>query len=119
MRANLYIPTSMVSGQNHGTALEIGNSWVGTGGSSFSGNHWDGGVNNLVVSNIELTGPQVIEYFQTGEAFATHEYYDDLTSYCQLGEDNYPDVIDDKGNVTGGVLVNGSADDFKDVPEPV
>lgn len=119
MRANLAIPNSMVSGQSPGSALEIGNSWSGTGGAGFSGNHWDGGVNNLIISNMELTGPQVIEYFQTGEAFPTHEYYDDLTSYCQLGEDTYPDVVDDKGNITGGALINGSAEDFKDVPEPV
>jgi len=116
MRANLLIPASMVSGQNHGSALEIGNSWDGPGGATFDGTHWDGGVNNLIVSNTELTGPQLTEYFQTGEDFTTHEYYSDLTSYCRLGEDTHPNVVDDKGNMTGGVLVNGSADDFKDVP---
>ena len=119
MRANLSIPASMVSGQNHGTALEIGNSWTGTGGAYFSGQHWDGGVNNLVISDMELVGPQLTEYFQTGETFPTHEYYDDLTSYCQLGEDTYPNVVDDKGNITGGILVNGTSDDFKDVPPPI
>ena len=116
MRANLFIPASMVSGQSHGTALEIGNSWDGPGGSTFDGTHWDGGINNLIVSNTELTGPQVAEFFQTGEDFTTHEYYSDLTSYCRLGEDTYPNVVDDKGNITGGVLVNGTAEDFKDVP---
>ena len=116
MRANVAIPASMVSGQSVGTELQIGQSWSGTGGSNFSGFNWDGGVNNLIVADTELTGPQVTEYFQTGEDFTTHEYYPDLTSYCRLGEDTYPNVVDDKGNMTGGVLVNGAADDFKDVP---
>tara|TARA_R110002096_G_scaffold6194_1_gene28343 strand:- start:556 stop:1635 length:1080 start_codon:yes stop_codon:yes gene_type:complete len=119
LRANVLIPASMVSGQSHGTALEVGNAWTGTGGSGFSGNYWDGGVNNLIISDMELVGPQVVEYFETGEAFPTHEYYADLTSYCQLGENSYPDVVDDKGNITGGVLVNGTADDFRDVPAPI
>jgi len=125
MRANLLIPASMVSGQSVGTALEIGNGWTGTGGAGFSGNHWDGGVNNLIIADMELTGPQVAEYFQdqsgdpdapSSDSFLQAEYYPDLTSYCRLGEDTYPDVVDDKGNITGGALVNGTSDDFKDVP---
>jgi len=116
MRANLFIPTSMVSGQNHGTELQVGKSWSGPGGAYFSGAAWDGGVNNLIVSGTELIGPQIDEFFQTGEDFTTHEYYSDIAAYCRLGEDTYPDVVDDKGNMTNGELVNGSAEDFKDIP---
>ena len=45
------------------------------------------------------------EFFQTGEDFTSHEYYPDLTSYCRLGEDAFPNVVDDKGNITSGELV--------------
>jgi len=79
--------------------------------------HWDGGLNNLIMSDQVLVGPQVDEFFQTGEDFTNHEYYPDLTSYCRLGEDTFPNVVDDKGNVTNGVLVGGTAEDFADIPE--
>ena len=64
-----------------------------------------------------MTGPQLDEYFQTGEAISSAEYYADLTTWAKLGEDTYPTVTDQKGNATGGSLVNGAANDFKDVPE--
>ena len=125
MRANLYIPTSMVTGQNIAGGLKIGDNWSGVGGSSFSGVNWNGGVNNLIGSDIKFTSPFVEEYFQNQsidpenpDAFFTGaEFYDDLTFYCKLGEDTYPDVTDEKGNLTNGELFNGSADDFKDIPE--
>jgi len=78
--------------------------------------HWDGGINNLVVSDQVLVGPQIDEYFQTQDQFPEHEYYPDLTSYCRLGEDVYPAVTDELGNMTGGELQNGAPSDFKDVP---
>jgi hypothetical protein len=78
---------------------------------------WDGGVNNLILSNTQMQGPQLDEYFQTGEAISSAEYYADLTTWAKLGEDTYPTVTDQKGNATGGSLVGGAANDFKDVPE--
>ena len=109
MRANLAVNSTVKSGSSHDANL-----YVGKGSGSII--HWDGGVNNMVMSDQVLTGPQVAEFFQTGEDFTTHEYYPDLTSYFRLGEDTFPNVVDDKGNVTGGVLVNGTSEDFKDVP---
>ena len=109
MRANLLVNATVVAGNSADATLSIGK---GVG----SIIHWDGGINNLVISNQVLVGPQVDEFFQTGEDFNTHEYYPDLTSYCRLGEDTFPAVVDDKGNVTGGVLVNGTSEDFADVP---
>lgn len=79
--------------------------------------YWDGGVNNLIIADMEMTGPQLAEYFQTGEEYSSAEYYADLTTWAKLGEDTYPNVTDQKGNATGGSLVNGAANDFKDVPE--
>ena len=109
MRANLAVNATVIAGNSADGTLSIGK---GVG----SIVHWDGGINNLVISDQVLVGPQVDEFFQTGEDFTTHEYYPDLTSYCRLGEDTFPAVVDDKGNVTGGVLVNGTSEDFADVP---
>ena len=124
MRANLAIPQTMIDNQNITGGLCIGKSWAGTGGSFFSGINWNGGVNNLVGSDIAFTGPFVEEYFQNQsndpdnpDAFFTQaEFYDDLTFYCKLGEDTYPTVSDEKSFLTGGELINGAADDFKDIP---
>ena len=124
MRANLRIPTSMVTSQDITGGLKIGDAWTGTGGSSFSGVNWNGGVNNLITSNLKFTGPFVTEYFQNQSSdpdnpdsfFTQAEFYADLDGYCKLGEDTYPTVSDEKGNLTGGQLYNGAADDFKDIP---
>lgn len=124
MRANLSIPQSMVDNQNITGGLCIGKEWSGVGGSNFSGVNWHGGVNNLIGSNIEFTGPFISEYFQNQaidpedpDAFFTSaEFYDDLAFYCKLGEDEYPNVTDEKSALTNGQLVNGAADDFKDIP---
>ena len=86
--------------------------------------NWDGGVNNLIGSDIEFTGSFIEEYFQNqsnnpespDEFFTGAEFYPDLSFYCKLGEDSYPQVTDDKGFLTGGELFNGSPEDFKDIP---
>ena len=125
MRANLSIPQSMIDAQNIAGGLCIGKPWSGVGGSGFSVFNWDGGVNNLIVSDIVMSGPALDEYFQdqsgdpdapSSDSFTTAEYYPDLTAFCKLGEDTYPQVVDVKGNITGGSLINGTAEDFKDIP---
>ena len=115
-RANLAIPQTMVEGQNITGGLCIGKEFTGVGGASFSGINWHGGLNNLLVSNIAFTGPHLTEYFQTGEAFTAMELYSDVVAYAKLGEDTFPNVTDEKGLLTGGELINGAADDFKDIP---
>ena len=111
LRANLLV--------NANTRVnQVGNSLcIGKGVNTNLGTSalWDGGVNNLIISDQVLVGPQVDEFFQTGEAFTEHEYYADLTTYARLGEDTYPNVVDTKSNATG-VLVNGAANDFVDIP---
>jgi len=124
MRANLAIPQSMVDSQDIAGGLKIGGEWTGVGGSSFSGINWNGGVNNLIGSDMEFSGPFVEEYFQNQSSdpdnpdafFQQAEFYPDLTFYCKLGEDVYPNVSDEKSTLTSGELFNGSADDFKDIP---
>ena len=116
MRANLFISDAMRANQNIDGPFCIGKAWAGEGGENWSGKHWNGGVNNLIYSNIVFTGPHLDEYFQTGEAFAQMELYDDLQSYCRLGEDTYPAVNDSLSGFSGGELKNGKNDDFIDVP---
>jgi len=124
MRANLSIPQSMIDGQNIAGGLKIGESWTGVGGSYFSGVNWNGGVNNLIGSNIKFTTPFIEEYFQNQAVdpenpdsfFTSAEFYPDLTFYCKLGEDAYPTVSDEKSTLLDGELYNGSPDDFKDIP---
>jgi len=124
MRANLAIPQTMIDGQDITGGLKIGDNWSGVGGSYFSGVNWNGGVNNLIGSDIKFTAPFVEEYFQNQSVdpdnpdafFTSAEFYPDLTFYCKLGEDAYPTVSDEKGTLTGGELFNGAADDFKDIP---
>ena len=125
MRANLSIPQSMIDNQNISGGLCIGKSWSGVGGSFFSGKNWNGGVNNLIGSQLKFETPFIEEYYQNQsndpdnpDAFFTQaEFYDDLNVYCKLGEDAYPDVVDTKGTLTGGELINGTAEDFKDIPQ--
>ncbi len=125
MRANLSIPQSMVDSQNIVGGLKVGCDWTGTGGSNFSGVNWNGGVNNLIGSSIVFSGPFVAEYFQNQAVdpespdsfFTGAEFYSDLDFYCKLGEDTYPAVEDTKSLLTGGQLVNGASDDFKDIPQ--
>ena len=115
-KANLLIPQTMIDGQNINSGLSVGKGWDGEGGSAFSGVNWHGGLNNLILSNIQLTGPHLVEYFQTGESFESMELYPDLTAYCKLGEDTYPSVSDEKSLLTNGKLINGSLENFKYVP---
>ena len=123
-RANLSISQTMIDGQDISGGLEIGNAWSGTGGANFSGTNWNGGVNNLIGAPIAFTGPFLTEYFQDqstdpdnpNDGFETAEFYSDLDVYCKLGEDTYPDVTDEKGTLTGGELINGTPEDFKDIP---
>ena len=113
---NLLIPQSMIDGQNIERGLCIGKGFNGVGGSRFSSINWNGGFNNLILSNIAFTGPYLIEYFQTSEDFTKMELYSDVVAYAKLGEDEFPNVKDEKGLLLGGQLVNGKAGSFKDIP---
>ena len=57
MRANLAIPQSMIDNQNIAGGLKIGDNWSGVGGSTFSGVNWNGGINNLIGSDLKFTSP--------------------------------------------------------------
>jgi hypothetical protein len=95
--------TVLANSSNSSATFEVG---MGVGAS-----HFEGGVNNLVISDIVLQGANIADYFATGLDFTEHATYSDYTTYCRLGEDVYPAVTDSKGNATG-VLANGTPIDF-------
>lgn len=115
-RANLAISQTMIDGQDITGGLCIGKAWSGEGGSNFSGHPWNGGLNNLLIADITWNATAQTEFFQSGEEFVNMELYDDVVAYAKLGEDTYPNVSDEKGNLTGGQLVDGTAEDFVDIP---
>ncbi len=59
---------------------------------------------------------QYIPPQKAGDEFTAMELYSDVVAYAKLGEDTFPNVTDEKGVLTGGSLVNGTAEDFKDIP---
>lgn len=81
--------------------------------------NWHGGLNNFVASNIVWGLPMIAEYMgSTGTDFDELSIWDDMTSYSQLGSDTYPNVVDVKGALTGGSLIDGTEDDFVPIPQP-
>lgn len=81
--------------------------------------HWDGGVNNFIGMDGPMGTTDRLSYFQSvGEAFDEQTWYPDLTSWAKLGEDPYPNVVDTKGALTGGELINGTEEDFVPIEEP-
>ena len=48
------------------------------------------------------TPEQVAEYFEVvDEDYASLSFYDKICTWAQLGEDDYPHVVDLKGQLTG------------------
>ena len=123
-KSTLTISQSMIDGQDITGGLNIGKPWTGTGGAGFSGFNWHGGFDNLIGSSVAFSGPHIQEYYENQSTdpddpqgwFKQTDFYDDLDFYCKMGEDVYPEVSDEKGLLTNGVLVNGTAEDFKDIP---
>ena len=114
LRANYLVASQIRTNNTVDGVLKVGDAV--TAGSAV-GQHWDGGLNNMIISDHELTGPQIAEYFQSGEAFDANEFYDDVTTWSKFGEDVYPAVTDVKGNATQGSLIGGTEQDFVDVPQ--
>lgn len=81
--------------------------------------HWDGGLNNFIGMDGPMGTTDRLSYFQSvGEAYDEQTWYPDLTSWAKLGEDTYPNVVDTKGALTGGELINGTEEDFVPIETP-
>ncbi|MEL7477286.1 MAG: hypothetical protein AAGJ17_00125 [Pseudomonadota bacterium] len=115
-RALLTVTDAMRNNQQLGTSICIGKGFDGPGGATFDGAMWDGGVNNVIGMARAMATPEINQYFQLGDQFSVMEFYPDLAFHLKLGEDTFPNVTDEKGNLTGGSLVNGTAEDFVNIP---
>jgi hypothetical protein len=88
--------------------------YIGKATSGSSTIHWEGGFNNAVISDIQLTGANINPFFVVGNDEATYinsSIYSDYTSYLPLGEGQYPHIVDRKDHCDG-VLNDGTPDDY-------
>ena len=115
LRANYLVNTTNIGGNTVGTDFCVGKR-VGSNAVAES-LMFHGGANNLIVADEALAGPLVTEYFQVSETYDEASFYADLTSWVKMGEDTYPNVVDTKGMLTGGALIDGTEDDFVEITE--
>ena len=82
--------------------------------SSGSWSYWDGKIKALWFANGHtFTDGQVSLDQSTNPDITGQSYYNTfITSFFNLGNDTYPNIVDLKGNVTTGSLVNGDPADF-------
>lgn len=115
LRANYLVNTANIGGNTVGTEFCVGKRV--TSNNVAESLMFHGGANNLIISDEALAGPLVTEYFQVSETYDEASFYDDLTSWAKMGEDTYPNVVDTKGALTGGTLIDGTEDDFVEITE--
>ena len=79
-----------------------------------------GGMNNVIAADEAFANasPLIQEYFQVNETYDQASFYPDLTSWVKMGENAFPEVTDTKGAMTGGALINGTEEDFVEIPDP-
>ena len=78
----------------------------------YGGAYWDGEVSDLIIANTNLVyqSQQITDYF-ADDNYPSHEYWNLVTNYFPMGEDQYPAVVDDVGSASGEHK-NGSAADY-------
>jgi hypothetical protein len=95
-------------------SLHVNNSIeFGRGGINFAQGQvvdFEGGVDNLLFTNTTLSSADKAEWFAGGDV-TSHSYYSGARDFVPCGEGTFPNVVGEKGNVTGS-LVNGTSDDF-------
>jgi hypothetical protein len=114
LRASYSVNVTNIGGNNPGTEFSIGKKV--TSNNVAESLMFHGGANNLIVAAEPIEGPLVAEYFQVNNTYDEASFYADLTSWVKMGEDTYPNVVDTKGILTGGELINGTEDDFVEIP---
>ena len=75
-----------------------------------------GGLNNFIYADEAMAGPNIAEYFGVNNTYDEASFYGDLNSWVKMGEDTYPNVVDTLGALTGGALIDGTEDDFVEIP---
>ena len=118
LRGVVNIASATLGNNNPGTNFCVGKK-VGSNAVAESLN-FHGGMNNLITADEAFANasPMIAEYFGVNETYDESSFYADLTSWVKMGEDIFPAVTDEKGVMTGGSLVDGTAEDFVEIPDP-
>ena len=118
LRGVVNIATATLGNNNPGANFCVGKK-VGNNAVAESLN-FHGGMNNLITADEAFANasPMIAEYFGVSETYDQASFYPDLSSWVKMGEDIYPEVTDEKGVMTGGSLVDGTEDDYVEIPDP-
>lgn len=128
----LTVPTAVGAGEPNGK-LSLGKPQVDVPNAWGSSKHvyYHGGMNNFIAQTSAMGAVSIAEYFTLsspsdfndqgqpiphGDYTESQPYYGDLTSYCPLGEDVFPAVVDKKGALLGGAMYGGGS--FEPIPIP-
>jgi hypothetical protein len=115
LRANYFVNTASIGGNTPGSEFCIGKR-VGNNAVAESLNY-KGGLNNFVYAD-EAFGQSIAEeYFGVNNVYDEAGFYADLNSWVKMGEDTYPDVVDTLGALSGGALIDGTPEDFVEIPD--
>ena len=103
------IKTLNISSMSNGT---LGNKYFGGAPLSVSNfNYLKANVDHLFVSDIVLDEHHISQAISNAN-LADSDFYANVVGWWNLGEDDFPNVLDIKGN-TNGQFVNGSPENFK------
>ena len=115
-RATVQLSQTEVQNQNNGEPLP--NTFTLFKGDRYDEVYLDGGLNDVMISDHELSGAALTGeggVFSDGTDHTNKEFYEHVTTHLTMGEDVHP-LINDSLNNTQGVLHNGTSDDY--VPSP-
>ena len=116
LRGVVNIASATGGNNNPGSEFTIGKR-VGSNAVAESLNYV-GGLNNFIYADEAFANasPLIDEYFGVNNTYDEAGFYADLNSWVKMGEDAYPTVTDTLGALTGGSLVDGTEDDFVEIP---
>ena len=117
LRGVVNIASATLGNNNPGSEFSIGKR-VGSNAVAESLNYV-GGLNNFIYADEAFANasPMITEYFGVNNTYDEASFYGDLNSWAKMGEDSYPTVTDTLGALTGGALIDGTEDDFVEIPE--
>lgn len=115
-RANYRVNIGNIGGNTVGAEFSIGKRV--TSNAVAESLMYAGGLNNFIYADEAFAGPLIAEYFGTNNTYDEASFYADLNSWAKLGEDTYPNVVDVKGALTGGALIDGTEEDFVEISDP-
>ena len=105
------MPQTAIDAQTPGPELSFGKAWSGTGGAAFSGGAYEGVLADWVVFPHALTSEELDAYFAVpADELDTIDLWDKVSSFIIPGV--YPALVDVKGNLSSGALLNGDPSDF-------